>query len=272
MDSKPAGIITLLTDFGLSDPYVGTMKGVILSIHPEAKLVDISHEINPGDVRQAAILLEESYPFFPPGTIHLTVVDPGVGSERRSIGLKAVDRVFVGPDNGVFSPFFSGGDQCSVVHVTEKKFFLPAVSPTFHGRDVFAPVAAHLARGVDLHEMGSSITDPVRIDMPSVMIREQSLRGEVTRIDRFGNLITNIPAKTFESWMAGNRILITIGQLSVETLGRTFSDVAPKSALALVGSSGHLEISVNMGRASERVGPSGAHVVGTKVEVKRLAR
>jgi S-adenosylmethionine hydrolase len=271
MDSKPTGIITLLTDFGLSDPYVGIMKGVILSIHPEARLVDISHEIHPGDVRQAAILLEEAYPFFPPGTIHLTVVDPGVGSERRPIGFKAMDQVFVGPDNGVFSAFLGGRDRGSVVHVTENRFFLPAISHTFHGRDIFAPVAAHLARGVDLHEMGSAVTDPVCLDIPSVMINEQSLHGEVTRIDRFGNLITNIPAQTFESWMAGNRVLFTIGQLSLETFGRTFSDVAPNSALALVGSSGHLEIAVNMGRASVRVGPSGTRVVGTKVEVRKMA-
>jgi S-adenosyl-L-methionine hydrolase (adenosine-forming) len=270
MDIKPSGIITLLTDFGLSDPYVGIMKGVILSIHPEARLVDISHEIYPGAVRQAAILLEETYPFFPPGTIHLTVVDPGVGSGRRPIGLKAMDQVFVGPDNGVFSALLRARDRCSVVHLTEEMFFLPSLSHTFHGRDIFAPVAAHLARGVDLPEMGPPVNDPGCLDLPTVLINEQYLRGEVTRLDRFGNIITNIPAHTFESWMAGNRILVTVGRLSLETIGRTFSDVAQGRAVALVGSSGHLEIAVNLGRASDRLGVSGDRVVGTKVEVRKM--
>jgi S-adenosyl-L-methionine hydrolase (adenosine-forming) len=270
MDVKPSGIITLLTDFGLSDPYVGIMKGVILSIHPEARLVDISHEICPGAVRQAASLLEEACPFFPPGTIHLTVVDPGVGSGRRPIGLKARDQLFVGPDNGVFSALLSARDRYSVVHLTEKRFFLSALSHTFHGRDIFAPVAAHLAKGVDLLGMGPPVNDPVCIDLPTVMINEQHLRGEVIRVDRFGNLITNIPAHTFESWMAGNRVLVTVGRLSLETIGRTFSDVAQGRAVALVGSSGHLEITINLGRASDRLGVSGNRVIGTKVEVRKM--
>jgi S-adenosylmethionine hydrolase len=271
MSLKPSGIITLLTDFGLSDPYVGIMKGVILSIHPEARLVDISHEIYPGAVRQAAILIEETYPFFPPGTIHLTVVDPGVGSTRRPIGLKARGQVFVGPDNGVFSALLSAPERGSVVHLTEEKFFLPALSHTFHGRDIFAPVAAHLARGVELLEMGSPVNNHVCLDLPAVMINEQCLRGEVTRVDRFGNIITNIPAHTFESWMGGNRVLVTVGRLSLESIGRTFSDVARGSAVALVGSSGHLEIAVNLGRASDRLGVSGDRVVGTEVEVRKMA-
>jgi hypothetical protein len=271
MDPKPSGIITLLTDFGLSDPYVGIMKGVILSIHPEARLVDISHEIHRGAVRQAAILLEEAYPFFPPGTIHLTVVDPGVGSGRRPIGLKARDQVFVGPDNGVFSALMSAPDRWSVVHLTEAKFFLSALSHTFHGRDIFAPVAAHLARGVALLEMGSPVNDCVCLDLPTVMINEQYLRGQVTRVDRFGNIITNIPAHTFESWMGGNRVLVTVGRLSLDSIGRTFSDVVRGDAVALVGSSGHLEIAVNLGRASERLGVSGDQVVGTEVEARKMA-
>ena len=270
MDVKPSGIITLLTDFGLSDPYVGIMKGVILSIHPEARLVDISHEVSPGVVREAAILLQEAYQFFPPGTIHLTVVDPGVGSGRRPIGLKTMDQLFVGPDNGVFSALLSARDRCSIVHLTEKRFFLSALSHTFHGRDIFAPVAAHLSRGVDLLGMGTLVNDPVCLDLSSVITNESYLRGEVTRVDRFGNIITNIPAHTFESWTGGNRVLVTVGQLSLETIGRTFSDVAPGRAVAILGSSGHLEIVVNTGRASDRMGLSGAQVVGTKVEVKKM--
>jgi S-adenosylmethionine hydrolase len=270
MDVKPSGIITLLTDFGLADPYVGIMKGVILSIDPEAQLVDISHKVYTGAVRQAAILLQETYPFFPPGTIHLTVVDPGVGSARRPIGLQARDQFFVGPDNGVFSALLSDRDRCSVVHLTEKRFFLSTPSHTFHGRDIFAPVAAHLARGVDLLGMGAQVNDPICLDLSTVMINEHYLRGEVTRVDRFGNIITSIPAQTFESWMAGNRVLVTVGRLSLETIGRTFSDVAQGRAVALVGSSGHLEIAVNLGRASDRLGVSKDRVVGTKVEVRKM--
>ncbi len=269
MDARPSGIITLLTDFGLSDPYVGIMKGVILSTHPQAKLVDISHEVPPGDVRQAGTLLQETYAFFPPGTIHLAVVDPGVGSARRPIGLKAVGQVFVGPDNGVFSALLRGKDRCSVVHLTEKRFFLSALSHTFHGRDIFAPVAAHLARGVDLMQMGPPLNDPICFDLPAVTSNDQYLRGEVTRVDRFGNLITNIPARTFESWTAGNRILLTVGRLSLEAIGRTFSDVAKGYAVAFVGSNGHLEIAVNQGRATDRLGISEDQVVGAEVEVKK---
>jgi S-adenosylmethionine hydrolase len=271
MDVKPSGIITLLTDFGLSDPYVGIMKGVILSIHPETRFVDISHNVHPGAVRQAATLLEEAYPFFPPGTIHLAVVDPGVGTGRRPIGLKARDHVFVGPDNGVFSALLKTAGQCLIVQLTEERFFLPALSHTFHGRDIFAPVAAHLARGVALLEMGPSITDPVCFDLSPAVANEQCLRGQVTRVDRFGNIITNIPAHTFESWAGGNRVRVTIARLSIETIGRTFSDVPRGHAVALMGSSGHLEIAVNLGRASDLLGVSGDRVVGTEVEVKKTA-
>lgn len=270
MDLKPSGIITLITDFGLGDPYAGVMKGVILSIHPQSRLVDISHEVPPGAVRQAATLLQEIYAFFPPGTIHLVVVDPGVGSARRPIGLKAVGQIFVGPDNGVFSTVLRGKDRYSVVHLTEERFFLPALSHTFHGRDIFAPVAAHLARGADLTQMGPPLNDPLCFDLPAVTINDQCLRGEVTRVDRFGNLITSIPAHTFESWMGGNRVFVTVGRLSLESIGRTFSDVAQGSAVALVGSSGHLEIAVNLGKASDRLGVSGDRVVGIEVEVRKI--
>ena len=268
---KTSGIITLLTDFGLIDPYAGVMKGVILSIHPQARLVDISHEVPPGDVRRAATLLQETYAFFPPGTIHLVVVDLGVGSARKPIGLKAVGQVFVGPDNGVFSTLLRDKDQCSIVHLTEERFFLPALSHTFHGRDIFAPVAAHLARGAELMQMGPPLNDPICFDLPAVTSNHRYLRGEVTRVDRFGNLITNIPARTFESWMAGNRVLFTVGRLSLEAVGRTFSDVAKGHAVALVGSSGHLEIAVNQGRAMDRLGIPEDRVVGTEVEVRKMA-
>jgi len=270
MKVKPSGIITLLTDFGLSDPYVGIVKGVILSVHPEARLVDISHEIAPGAVREATILIEEAYPFFPPGTIHLAVVDPGVGSGRRPIGLKAMNHFFVGPDNGVFSALLRAREQCSVIHLTDERSFLPSLSHTFHGRDVFAPVAAHLARGAELEGMGPPVNDPVCLDPPTLTMSQQSVRGEVTRVDRFGNVLTNIPARTFEPWMGGNRVVIKIGRLSIETIGRTFSDVAPGTAVALVGSSGHLEIAVNLGRASERLGVSEDRVVGTRVVVRKM--
>jgi len=141
---NPSGIITLLTDFGLEGPYAAAMKGVILSIHPDARLIDISHQVKPGAIYQAALLLQETCPFFPRGTVHLAVVDPGVGSNRRALAVETEDRIFVGPDNGIFWPIISRAESAEIINLTESRYFLPEVSNTFHGRDIFAPVAAHL--------------------------------------------------------------------------------------------------------------------------------
>lgn len=272
MGSRPSGIITLLTDFGQGDAYAGIMKGVILSIHPDARVVDITHDVPPGDVLQAALLLQEAFPFFPEGTVHLAVVDPGVGGGRRAIAAEAGGRFLVGPDNGIFWPMIACEASAAVFHLTESRFFLPDVSGTFHGRDVFAPVAARLARGVDLSAMGAPLKDPVRLHVPEPRTEDEVLIGEVLRVDRFGNLITNIGANVLGNFLGAARPLIRAGSLELRGVDHSYSAKGEGEPLALIGSSGRLEISVNRGRASDRAGAfeSGRGLAGLEVRVVRL--
>lgn len=262
-------IITLTTDFGLSDPYVGIMKGVIFSINPEASVVDISHQIKAGSIIHAAGLIREAYHFFPEGTVHVVVVDPGVGSERRPIVVKTEGHLFVGPDNGLFSPFIAASQHTKIIHITEKRYFRPDVSPTFHGRDIFAPVAGHLSLGVDPREMGPTISDPVSIALPKSAKKGNILLGEVVRVDHFGNLITNIRRDEMEQFTGTRRPVISVRDIVVEGVSRTYGDVRVGEVLALVGSSGYLEIAVNLGRACDRLGLNEDEYTGVEVEVKR---
>jgi len=271
MALKPSGIITLLTDFGLGDVHTGVMKGVILSIHPHVRLVDITHDVPPGAILQAALLLQEALPFFPEGTVHVAVVDPGVGGSRRAIAAEAGGRFLVGPDNGIFWPMISAATSTRIIHLTESRFFLGSISSTFHGRDIFAPVAAHLARGVDLSAMGSPVTDPVRLRIPEPRVEGNALIGEVLRVDRFGNLITTIPRDALEDFAGADLPVIRIGGLVIEGLARSYSDKREGESLALIGSSGRLEISVNRGRACDLTGAgsSGQGILGLEVRVSR---
>src|SRR5712691_6438607 len=186
-------LVTLTTDFGLRDPFVGIMKGVILSICPTARLVDLTHEVEPQDILGGCLTLEAAVPFFPAGTVHLVVVDPGVGSARRAIALRTGGGYLVGPDNGVLTPAFERSGWTAVA-LTAPEYRLPSVSRTFHGRDVFAPAAAYLAAGIPLERLGSTLTDPVRLPLPGCRLEGDALVGEVLAADRFGNLITSIPA------------------------------------------------------------------------------
>ena len=186
-------IVALLTDFGVSDGYVGIMKGVILGIAPETALVDISHDIPPQGIRAGAFVLKAASPYFPPGTIFVAVVDPGVGSERRIIAVRTPRAFYVGPDNGVLSWALQREDVQETINVTESGYWLPDVSRTFHGRDIFAPVAAHLAAGLPISRLGERIEDPVILPLPAPHLEsDQVVRGEVIYVDRFGNLITDI--------------------------------------------------------------------------------
>jgi hypothetical protein len=252
-------IITLTTDFGWADAYVGAMKGVILSIAPRATLVDISHEIAPGDVRQAAHVLADAAPFFPAGTIHVAVVDPGVGGARRAIAARAPQAAFVAPDNGVLSLCLRGAGSVEYRQLLNSRYHLPRISFTFHGRDIFAPVAAHLAAGADFDDLGPPVNDPLLFSHPP--LTQDSLGrwiGQVWHIDRFGNLITNfksplailypglparagLPLSTLHVEIAGRRIV---------GLARAYAERAPGELLALVGSSGYLEIAVRDGSAA----------------------
>jgi S-adenosyl-L-methionine hydrolase (adenosine-forming) len=266
---KRSGIITLLTDFGLVDPYLAMMKGVILSINPDAVIIDVSHSIMTGGIAQAADMIRETYLFFPKGTVHVAVVDPGVGSGRRLLGVEAEGHFFVGPDNGVFWPVIKDSGEATVIQLTEKRYFLPHVASTFHGREVFAPVAAHISLGADLTEMGERIFDPIEINPPSPYIASEVLHGEITRIDNFGNLITNIREQGLEDFLGKSTPVISVGDLEINTLHKTYFDVEEGEPLALINSSGVLEIAVNLGRASEYAGINRDEIIGAEIRVSK---
>lgn len=242
-------IITLTTDFGLADGYVGTMKGVILGIDPTVTIVDISHDIAPQDVREAAYILYAAYPYFPPDTIHLVVVDPGVGSERRAIALRTPQATFVAPDNGVVSYVVARERVEEIVNLTNPRYHLSPVSRTFHGRDIFAPVAAHLARGVPLTELGESLTEIITFPPPRPQVSpDGTIVGQVIHVDRFGNLITSIMTRD----LAAHRLpVIEIKGQGIRGIVDTYAEVTPGKVLALIGSSDHLEISIAGGSAAQ---------------------
>jgi len=266
---KASGIITLVTDFGLSDPYVAMMKGVILSINPAAKLIDISHQISAGSTLQGASIVNESFPFFPGGTVHVAVIDPGVGSNRRPIAIQSEGQFFVGPDNGLFWPAINGKKGVKIIHLTESRYFLDHITYTFHGREVFAPVAAHLSLGVDVERMGPALKDPIQLNFPKPKKRDGTLFGQVIRMDNFGNLITNIHHKELQAFLKSSQPIIEVGKLVIKKLNQIYSHVSEGEPLALINSSNWLEIAVNLGRASEYIGIDSGEVIGAQVKVNR---
>jgi S-adenosylmethionine hydrolase len=252
-------VISLTTDFGNEDGYVGTMKGVIHSIAPEARIVDITHDVDPQDLRQAAYILSTAIPYFPDSAIHVVVVDPGVGSDRRPIVLRSDVGTFVAPDNGVLSPFLDAPDV-RILHADQPQYWLPVISRTFHGRDIFSPLGAHLAASVPFEALGSPITDVVTFDLyQSQRLADGSIRGQVLHSDRFGNLITDIPM----SWLEANGPwLFEIAGRSIDGLTATYAVVERGTLIALAGSDGLLEIAVREGNAGRVLdaGP-GAEVI-----------
>jgi S-adenosyl-L-methionine hydrolase (adenosine-forming) len=266
---KPSCIITLLTDFGLADPYVAMMKGVILSINPEAVLVDISHSIPTGLIARGAEMIRESYPFFPKGTVHLAVVDPGVGTGRRLLCVEMKGHFFVGPDNGIFWPVIKDNKDAVIISLTESRYFLSRVTSTFHGRDMFAPVAAHLSLGEDIFRMGERVYDPSRINLPTPHIADNILYGEINHVDNFGNLITNIYKQALEDFLKEANPVISVGDLELQSINSTYPDVEEGEPVAIINSSDMLEIAVNLGRASEYSGISREALVGSIVKIKR---
>ncbi len=239
-------VITLLTDFGLRDNFVGAMKGVILSINPGVTIVDITHEVPPQDVLAAAFLLDTAWPYFPPGSIHVAVVDPGVGTARRAIAVETSRAVFLAPDNGLLTPVLRSGDVRRIVSLTNPRYWLPQVSSTFHGRDIFAPVAAHLSLGVPLEELGVAVDDPVLLDWPCPSkLPDGTIVGHILHIDRFGNLITDIKAEDL-----GKEVVIRVAGKTIHGLKKTFADVAIGEPVAYIGSTGRLEIAIRQGNAA----------------------
>jgi S-adenosylmethionine hydrolase len=242
-------VITLTTDFGPRDWFVGTMKGVILGICPRAALVDITHEVPAGDIPGGAFALAAACRFFPKGTIHVVVVDPGVGSARRAIAVQTADYFFVAPDNGVLS-WVLAKQKVRAIHALENEtHFLSPVSNTFHGRDIFAPAAAHLGRGLPIRRLGPALKDYVRLDWPQPRERRGEIEGEVVYIDRFGNAITNLEGQMLTS-VHGEEREVRAGRRRCPI--KPFYQAMPAGeALALVGSSGFLEVAVNGGSAKE---------------------
>lgn len=250
-------IITLTTDFGLSDHFVGTMKGVILNIAPDAEIVDICHSVQAFDILDGALALAQSYAYFPARTVHLVVVDPGVGSTRRPILASSEKYSFVAPDNGVLSLMYAREARLKVRHITAEHYFLEPVSHTFHGRDIFAPVSAYLAKGVDAEKFGHEIQDFVRFHAPKPKpVDAGSVRGVVLKVDRFGNLITNFtPDKLPELFgPMAREFRIVIGKREVTVVRNHYAEGAAGEVFAIVGSMGYLEIAANRAAAAQLVG------------------
>jgi S-adenosyl-L-methionine hydrolase (adenosine-forming) len=251
-------IITLTTDFGLKDGNVGVMKGVIWGINPDVQIADLSHNISPQNVREAALILRRSAVYFPPGTIHVVVVDPGVGTTRRPIAGRLGPYYFVGPDNGVITMLLEEANlqqwEAAFFEADKPDYWLPEVSNVFHGRDIFSPVAAHLSRGIPLDVLGSSIQDPVLLHLAQPIQTEDSILGEVIHIDHFGNLSTNI---RIEHLGRPHDVKVHILEYNIDGLVNTFGDQPPGSVIALYGSTGNLIISVVNGSAEMRLG---AHI------------
>ena len=246
----PRPVIALLTDFGLRDHYVAAMKGVILGIAPDVTLVDITHQIAPQDVLSAALELAACYRDFPPGSIFLVVVDPGVGTSRRPIGASAGGWVFVAPDNGVLAPVLEREGAPTVVELADGCRARPEISRTFEGRDRFAPAAAWLARGTALRELGPPVATFARLDVPQPRIRERVVVGEIVKVDRFGNLISNIDRRLLDTVSRTGTPVIRAGGHDVPHFVRTYAEAPRGAVCALVGSGGFVEIAANGGSAA----------------------
>jgi S-adenosylmethionine hydrolase len=294
--SRP--VLALLSDFGLQDHYVGSMKAAALSVCPDLTLVDITHDIAPHDVLGGALQLAASFRYFPAGTVFVAVVDPGVGSARRGIAAEAGEYRFVAPDNGLLTAVFHEHPPRRIVELTERRYFRPTVSRTFEGRDRFAPAAAWLLRGVELNALGRPVHDPVLLDLPRPELRDDELHGRIVQEDRFGNLITNIDRRTFEKFLATRSstaspsrfsaptsparaeslahhaftIAVTTGaadgahEIAIARLATTYAEIPDGEVCALFGSTDHLELAARSARASARI-PVGA---GAPVVIRKM--
>ena len=263
-------IVTLLTDFGTKDYFVGAMKGALLSVNSEVRIVDITHDVPPQDIEEAAFTLLAAYETFPAGTIHVAVVDPGVGSARRAIAVEGAGQIFVGPDNGTFGHVYERLKNFRVFHVVEERYFRKSVSATFHGRDVFAPVAGALSRGTAPRELGPEVTDFVRLPFAAASRRDDAtLVGTVIHVDRFGNCVTNITPRDLDAEALARGARLYVAGREINSFRRFFADEgdAPGAPFAVWGSAGLLEIAVFRDSAARVLGVGR----GAEVEVK-LAR
>jgi S-adenosylmethionine hydrolase len=261
---RKVSFITLTTDFGTRDGNVGVMKGVIWGIAPEVKIADISHLIEPQNIREAAYILARQVFYFPENTVHIVVVDPGVGTQRRPIAAQIGPQRFVGPDNGVFSFMYTRAEQegwpVEIVHTNKPEYWREKISDVFHGRDIFSPVGAHLASGVPLKKLGTPIDDPVRIELPDPRKTNTGVVGEVIRIDHFGNIISNIRRDEMEDL---GEVKVSLCDLTINGLVRTFGEREPGDLIALYSSTDYLIISEVNGDAQKRLGAE----IGDVIEV-----
>jgi hypothetical protein len=263
-------IITLTTDFGLSDHFVGAMKGVMLEIAPDAQIIDISHAVQPFDILDGALTISQAYSHFPSGTVHMVIVDPGVGTARRPLILTGERHMFVAPDNGVLSLIYDREPRISVRHVTAEHYFLQPRSNTFHARDIFSPVSAYLAKGVEISRFGDEITDYVQFGAPRPKpIDEHTLRGVVLKVDHFGNLITNITPQDAPLLFGATPppFTISIGtKVHASRICTSYADGAPGEVFGILGSMGFLEVAANRGSAHQLLGASKGSEVNVVME------
>jgi S-adenosylmethionine hydrolase len=255
--AEPRRIVTLLTDFGLRDHFAAAMKGVMLSLNPELTLVDISHLVVPQDIFSGAFILGQAWSYFPAGTIHLAVIDPGVGTARKPLAAAAGGHFFVAPDNGLLSYVMHGREDVSAYEITADHYFRKPVSASFHGRDVFAPIAAWISREIPLHQLGPALSNPVRLSIPfPKKVRDNLIQGTILAVDQFGNLTTNLITAELPRWAK-----IVAGQKEITNLHRTFGEGKPGELFVIPGSTGYLEIVVREGSAASLLGiKSGAPV------------
>ena len=265
-------LITLTTDFGINDHYVGAMKGVILNINPQAQIVDLCNSVQSYDILDGAITISQAYRYYPVDTVHMVIVDPGVGTPRRPILVTGEKHLFIAPDNGVLSFVYEREERLSVRHITAEHYFLQPVSNTFHGRDVFAAVAAWLSKGVEVAKFGDEITDFVRFAAPKPKaVNAATFKGVVLKVDKFGNLVTNFSAREIPQLFEqpAPPFKITVGKVQVSKLLQAYAQGVAGEVFAIVGSMGLLEISANRGAAVQVVGAGkGAEVTLTLESVE----
>jgi S-adenosylmethionine hydrolase len=260
----PSSLITLTTDFGEGSPYVAAMKGVILSIIPQAHLVDVTHTIPPQDIRHGAIVLDEVTPLFPLGTLHIAVVDPGVGTSRRLVYVEIAQQRYIGPDNGVFSRLAARHEPTKIRAITEERFFRRPVAPTFHGRDIMAPVAAHLSLGVDPDQLGPPLAALTALDWPGAVKVANKIEGQVTAVDSFGNLITNVTREMLAGVPTDESVAVVCDEHETRGIFTAYADQPPMTLIALIGSNDCLELAIVEDSAKIMLGVA----VGAPVEVR----
>ena len=262
-------IITLTTDFGLRSGFAGVMQGVISGLAPQARIVDITHFVSPQGIQEGAYTLWRAVPFFPKGTIHVYVVDPGVGTRRRPLAAQLGDQFFVGPDNGLLTPLIEDAErnqqQIELVHLDKPQFWLPKISRTFHGRDIFSPVAAHLANGILLHELGTQFSDPVRLELPHPQKTDTGWIAHITSIDTFGNLTTDLPISLLPD---STHVLFRLNDVEVNGVVDSYGHQHAGELIAVVDSEEFIEFAIVNGNAAQKLGAKVGEVVDVIFSVK----